>query len=91
MKNVIANLTGMICDGGKVGCALKLSTAAAAAVESALLAQRQIIVPSTNGIIASTIEETIRNLGKISNPGMIETDKVILRVMLAKGEQQTAS
>lgn len=89
MKNVIANLTGMICDGGKVGCALKLSTAAATAVESSLLAQRQIIVPSTNGIIASTVEETVRNLGKISNPGMVLTDKIILEVMLAKREQKT--
>jgi L-cysteine desulfidase len=91
MKNVIANLTGMICDGGKVGCALKLSTAAATAVESALLAQRHIIVPSTNGIIAPTIEETICNLGKISNPGMVETDKIILKVMLAKGAQKSVS
>lgn len=84
MKNIIANLTGMICDGGKVGCALKLSTAAAAAVESALLAQRGLVVPDTNGIIADTIEETVRNLGQISNPGMVVTDKVILDVMLAK-------
>lgn len=91
MKNVIANLTGMICDGGKVGCALKLSTAAAAAVESSLLAQRQIIVPDTNGIIAATAEDTIRNLGKISNPGMVMTDKIILEVMLAKVAQQSVS
>lgn len=84
MKNLIANLTGMICDGGKVGCALKLSTAAAAAVESSLLAQRNIVVPDTNGIIADSIEHTIANLGKVSNPGMLATDKVILDVMLAK-------
>ncbi|EGO65414.1 serine dehydratase subunit alpha family protein [Acetonema longum] len=82
MKNMIANLTGMICDGGKVGCALKLSTAAAAAVESALLACRQVVVPSSNGIIADTVERTVENLGKVSNPGMLETDKVILDVML---------
>lgn len=87
MKNLIANLTGMICDGGKVGCALKLSTAAATAVESSLLAQKNIVVPDTNGIIADGIEQTIRNLGKISNPGMIVTDKVILDVMLEKQAQ----
>jgi L-cysteine desulfidase len=84
MKNIIANLTGMICDGGKVGCALKLSTAAAAAVESSLLAQRNIVVPDTNGIITNSIERTIANLGKVSNPGMLETDKVILDVMMGK-------
>lgn len=84
MKNVIANLTGMICDGGKVGCALKLSTAAAAAVESSLLAKQHIVVPMTNGIIADSVEDTIRNLGKVSNPGMIQTDKVIMEVLLDK-------
>lgn len=84
MKNIIANLTGMICDGGKVGCALKLATAAAAAVESSLLAQKNIVVPDTNGIITNSIERTIANLGKVSNPGMLATDKVILDVMLEK-------
>ncbi|MPM71651.1 hypothetical protein SDC9_118619 [bioreactor metagenome] len=84
MKNVIANLSGMICDGGKVGCALKLSTAAGAAVEGALLAQNNIVVPDTNGIIGTTIEQTIKNLGQISSPGMAFTDKVILDIMLAK-------
>lgn len=84
MKNVIANLSGMICDGGKVGCALKLSTAAGVAVEGALLAQNNIVVPDTNGIIGTTIEQTIKNLGQISSPGMAFTDKVILDIMLAK-------
>jgi L-cysteine desulfidase len=84
MKNIIANLTGMICDGGKVGCALKLSTAAAAAVESSLLAMRGVVVPDTNGIIADSVEQTVKNLGQVSNPGMLATDKIILGVMLEK-------
>ncbi len=91
MKNVIGNLTGMICDGGKVGCALKLSTAAATAVESSLLAQRHIVVPNTNGIIENTIENTIRNLGEVSNPGMLHTDKVIMKVMLERAHHASAS
>lgn len=84
MKNVIGNLTGMICDGGKVGCALKLSTAAAAAVESSLLAQHHIVVPESNGIIGATIEQTIKNLGQVSNPGMLHTDQIIMDVMVGK-------
>ena len=91
IKNVIANLTGMICDGGKVGCALKLSTAAATAVESALLAQGNIVVPDSNGIIADTVEDTIVNLGRVSNPGMLQTDKVIMDVMLAKEGRASVS
>lgn len=91
IKNVIANITGMICDGGKVGCALKLSTAAATAVESSLLAQSDIIVPCTNGIITDTVEGTIRNLGRVSNPGMLQTDKVVIEVMLEKGGRKSVS
>ncbi|NCB77433.1 MAG: serine dehydratase subunit alpha family protein [Negativicutes bacterium] len=87
IKNVVANLTGMICDGGKVGCALKLSTAAATALESSLMAVRGIVVPDSNGIIAPTVEDTIRNLGRVSAPGMLETDKVITGVMLEKQEK----
>lgn len=85
MKNVIANLTGMICDGGKVGCALKLSTAATVAVDSAQLALQGIVIPADNGILADSIEDTIRNLGRVSNPGMVRTDAVIMEVIQAKG------
>ena len=86
VKNMIANLTGMICDGGKVGCALKLSTAAGAAVETALLTMKNVLVPDSNGIIFSSADATIRNLGMVSNPGMLETDRVILQIMLDKGK-----
>lgn len=84
IKNIIADVSGMICDGAKPGCALKLSTAAGSAVKSALLALQGSIVPSDNGIVADSCEETIANLGKVSSPGMLETDRVILQVMVDK-------
>ena len=87
IKNMIANLTGMICDGGKVGCALKLSTAAGVAVETALLTLKNVLVPDSNGIIFQSTDASIRNLGMVSSPGMLETDKVILEIMLEKGKQ----
>nr|WP_184311677.1 L-serine ammonia-lyase, iron-sulfur-dependent, subunit alpha [Anaerosolibacter carboniphilus] len=81
IKNMIANISGMICDGAKVGCALKLATAASTAVQSAILALGNKIVPAKNGIVAETAEETIENLGKLGQDGMGSTDTVILKIM----------
>jgi L-cysteine desulfidase len=84
MKNVIGNLTGMICDGSKVGCALKLSASAAAAVESSLLAQHHIVVPESNGMIGATLEQAIKYLGQVSNLGMLHSDQVIAEIIVGK-------
>lgn len=81
IKNAVADLSGMICDGAKAGCALKLSTAASAAVQNAALAKKDCYADTINGIVSLTVDETIRNLGKVSNDGMTITDKVILDVM----------
>lgn len=81
IQNMIANVSGMICDGAKEGCALKLSTSASVAVKSALLGGGHCTVPAHNGIIGNTVEETIENLGRLSNEGMQITDQVILKIM----------
>lgn len=81
IKNAIADLSGMICDGAKSGCALKLSTAASAAIQNALLAKNGCYADSIVGIVGLDVDETIRNLGKVSNLGMNVTDEVILDVM----------
>ncbi|SHH85294.1 L-cysteine desulfidase [Caloranaerobacter azorensis DSM 13643] len=81
IKNMIANLSGMICDGAKVSCAFKLATAASTAVQSALLALNDSIALPKNGIVAESAEETIKNLGILSKKGMNTTDKVILEIM----------
>lgn len=81
VKNMLANTSGMICDGAKVGCALKLATSASAAVQSAILATADICVPTFNGIIGDTVERTIDNLRILSNEGMMRTDEVMLGIM----------
>lgn len=83
INNIAANITGMICDGAKVGCALKMATAAGTAVESALFAIKGINVPSDNGIVAENLEETIKNIGRVSE-GMISTDKSVVKILVDK-------
>jgi len=81
IENMIADLSGMICDGAKAGCALKLSSAASAAVQSAVIAKQGYAVPPLNGIVGTKVEQSIQNLGRVSDKGMQITDEIILNVM----------
>lgn len=84
IKNMIGNISGMICDGAKAGCALKISTAVSAALQSALLAIENIEISEFDGIIEKDIEKTIQNLALIASEGMETTDRVILNIMSCK-------
>lgn len=81
IQNMTGNLSGMICDGAKEGCALKLATGAATGVQAAILAQHGIVMPVANGIVGRTAEESIEHLGELSQKGMQLTDHVILDMM----------
>ena len=81
IEHIVASLSGMICDGAKSGCAVKLASAASAAVQSAIIANQNCFVPSKNGIVGSNVEESIKNLGRVSDKGMTVTDEVIINVM----------
>ena len=84
IKNMAGNITGMVCDGAKVGCAMKVASGVSCAVQSAVLALRGTCIPSTDGIIEDDVEKTIRNIGAIGSAGMKVTDKMILDIMLCK-------
>ncbi len=84
IKNMTGNITGMVCDGAKVGCAMKVASGVSCAVQSAVLAMRGTCIPSTDGIIDDDIEKTIRNLGAIGSAGMKAADHMILDIMLCK-------
>lgn len=84
IKNMVGGLAGMICDGAKPGCALKISTALSAAFHASLLSLRNIEISERDGIIEHDLEKTIRNVGTIASEGMNETDRLILEIMVCK-------
>lgn len=84
IKNILEDLAGVICDGAKAGCAIKLNTAAGAAVQAALFSLHGVNVKDTDGIIGNTTQKTIQNMGALSQDGMVEADKTILKIMREK-------
>lgn len=84
IKNMTGNITGMLCDGAKVGCSLKVASGVACALQSAVLALDDICISSNDGIIENDIEKTIENLGKIGSEGMQYADEMILKIMICK-------
>ncbi len=83
IKTMSSNLTGMMCDGAKQGCALKVYSGTSAAVQASLLSM-QGVKTRNDGIVEEDIEKTIRNIGVIASVGMEQTDKTILSVMCRK-------
>lgn len=84
VKNMVANLTGVICDGAKPSCALKLASGVSTAVYSSIMAMQHRCVTSLEGIVDDDVDKSIRNLTAIGSRGMLETDRMILSIMTSK-------
>lgn len=84
VKNMIANLVGMVCDGAKPSCALKVSSGVSTAVLSAMLAIQNKHVTSVEGLIEDDVDRSIRNMTRIGAEGMNETDRMVLDIMTHK-------
>ena len=84
VKNMIANLTGMICDGAKPSCSMKLTSGVSTAVLSAMMAMDGRCVSPVEGIIEEDVDRCIRNLTAIGREGMDETDRLVLGIMTHK-------
>jgi L-cysteine desulfidase len=91
ITNVIEDLAGIACDGAKASCAFKVATGAGSAVQAAFLAAAGRRVPGSEGIVSDEVEQTVRNLGRLSKPGMEETDRTILDIMLDEEARRTES
>lgn len=84
VKNMVANLTGMICDGAKPSCSMKISSGVSTAMMSAMLAMKGFAVTSAEGIVSDDVDETIHNLTKIGRESMQATDHLVLQIMTCK-------
>ena len=84
VKNMVANLAGMVCDGAKPSCALKVTSGVSTAVLSAMLAIQNKHVTSVEGLVEDDVDRTIHNMTRIGAEGMNETDKMVLDIMTHK-------
>lgn len=84
INNMIADVSGIICDGAKAGCALKIATVISSAFQCSMLALKNHSAGGLDGIVTEDVESTIRNLGELGNRGMADTDQVILDMMVCR-------
>jgi L-cysteine desulfidase len=87
MQTLLGTYTGILCDGAKESCAYKVSRGVSAAVEAAFLAMEQASIPPENGIVGQNLEETLHNLGRVNDPGMVETDHLVLEMIRQRADQ----
>ncbi len=81
ISNTLGTISGMICDGAKASCAMKIATGIYAAFDGAMLAQNHKALHGGDGIVGKNVEDTIRNIGELASAGMQKTDDVILDIM----------
>lgn len=84
VKLIDGNIAGILCDGAKHGCALKVATSAGSAVEAALMAMEGIAIPDTDGIVGVTLKESLSNIRRLQDDGMEGADRTMLTLLLEK-------
>lgn len=84
VDNVVADVSGVICDGAKAGCALKIATGVSSAFRGAMLAMKNRNASALDGIVGHDPEASVDNLGNLCNIGMLDTDRVILDMLVCK-------
>lgn len=84
IRTMTADISGIVCDGAKPGCALKIATSVGAAMRAASFALSGIGASAHDGIVAGDVEETLRNLGELGADGMAAANQVILDMLLHK-------
>lgn len=84
VTNMVGNVTGMICDGAKIGCAMKCMTGVDAALRASAFARRDVVIPPTDGIVGADGEASLAHLARIAHSGMQAVEREILAIMEEK-------
>ncbi len=84
INNIISDIGGMLCDGAKSGCALKVVSSTDAAIRAAFMGMHDYGITEVEGFVGKSAEETIQNLGNISTVGMSAVDPMIVDIMEEK-------
>ena len=84
IKNMIGDAVGMICDGAGFSCAIKVVSSVSSMYRAVQLAQADIVIPATNGIVSEDVDNCIRDLGLYVSSGMKNSDPIILDIMMNK-------
>ena len=84
IDNVVADVAGVICDGAKAGCSLKIATGVASAFRASMLALKDHNATALDGIVGVDAEASVDNLANLCNAGMTATDRVILDMLVCK-------
>lgn len=89
IQNIAGSLTGVVCDGAKYGCALKLSAAAGTAVEAAMLAKSGNVVPVGDGIVGANADESMAAIGRLAREGMTEAATILARIIIEREKERS--
>ena len=86
LATMSGSIVGMVCDGAANSCSMKVSASVHAAYEAVLLALNDVRVQGTDGLVAHSAEECLKNVGLLASRGMQQTDEEVLRIMLHKNK-----
>ncbi len=89
INSVVGSLGGILCDGAKYGCALKLANAIGVALEAACFAMNDVSIKARDGLVGRNVDETIKGVGKIATQGMSKTDEVMARIIIEREKERS--
>ena len=88
VNNTVVNIFGVVCDGARLACALKLSSAAGVAIECAMMAKDGVMTPANEGIVAGNADQTLDFMGDFAQHGMAGSDLALCKALYKKQNER---